>query len=213
MAASGLKLQMEVVRAATIAVHAAAGLVAGAGNRDAARALRAAEGLTRSALVLLHPSVDRKSGVPAEAAVVPDAPRRRRARGKAKRGPVLAEPKDVKEELDSDLGGVGGGGVVALHGHEAAESLAAPIGLVPPGFCGDVDGYMESGDMLDLVEDLPTAAAVATSAPGAAFTAASTGRGERPRLHCTCGYAQPLPKSLKCKGCSWKWTKFDCAGL
>ena len=47
------QVQIEAARAALIALHAAAGLAAGSQPRTALRALRAAEGLTRSAIAVL----------------------------------------------------------------------------------------------------------------------------------------------------------------
>jgi len=70
---------LEAARAATIAVHAAAGLASGARLRDVARVLRAAEGLTRSATVLLAAPSPK---TPEPAATAAAKPRRRKRRGK-----------------------------------------------------------------------------------------------------------------------------------
>ena len=87
---------LEAARAATMSVHAAAG-VASSTSRQAARLLRAAEGLCRTASVLLatplpQPLVSSTPGVDAAAA----PRRRRRPRGKRREG---ARAVDVAMEI------------------------------------------------------------------------------------------------------------------
>ena len=91
----------EAVRAATLTIHAAAGLVRH-GDQQAVRMLRAAEGLCRAALVVLLAPTAAPSPHPPTATQAGEAPRvvvrgrRRRPRGKRGRGSQKDAETDEK---------------------------------------------------------------------------------------------------------------------
>ena len=113
-------LACEAARAAAIVVHSAAGLATGVQIRAAARALRAAEGLVRSAVALLRAGPPaqpaQQPAQPAEAA--PAAGRRRRRR--RRRGPAgdsaPAVERVVPELVDEGAGDLA---MVAAPEHES----------------------------------------------------------------------------------------------
>ena len=168
MAASGTttaasrKAVADAARGALLAVHAAAGLAAVSGARDATRLLRVAEGMTRAAVALL---VAPPSPTPASPEVATgDMPQRKR-RPRGKRG--VQENAVAKEAVDS-------GGV------STAEKSTAPVAAVRPAAPGGgVDSYMDGCELAELhrlaskVEDSAVALGGGTSssasscAPGA----------------------------------------------
>ena len=113
MALTAQRTAMEAARGALLAVHAAAGLSAGANLPEATRICRAAEGLLRTAVAAL--SVPPRASASASPAVVPPAaaPRRRR-RPRARRTKRNANAMDedasltVPAEESRLVGGTGG---------------------------------------------------------------------------------------------------------
>ena len=103
-----LKLIVEAARAATLAVHAAAGLARG--HPQPLRLLRAAEGLCRSAVAVIQVPTRGQSAQPtqpvAEVPVVGVRRRRRRGRGKClKTGevmPELVEQEDIVQGREDE---------------------------------------------------------------------------------------------------------------
>ena len=109
---------VEAVRAATLTVHAAAGLVRH-GDQQAVRLLRASEGLCRAALAVLLQPAAAPSPRPPTATKDDDAPRnvmrgrRRRPRGKRGRG---TQKDDEKVEDDDGRGAKEDAAAVAASG-------------------------------------------------------------------------------------------------
>ena len=96
---------LEAARGAALAVHAAAGLSSGV-EREAARLLRAAEGIVRAAVACLASAPDPipTAATEAEAAAAP----RRRRRPRGRRGRTAEEPReegDAAMPLDAEPGG------------------------------------------------------------------------------------------------------------
>ena len=114
----GRRNMVEAVRAATLTVHAAAGLTRG--DQQAVRLLRAAEGLCRASLAVLLQPAAAPSPPPPTPTPANDAPRRRRRpRGKRSKGTL----KDDEKEEDHDEPGAEEG---------AAATLVAAPGRPPP---------------------------------------------------------------------------------
>ena len=127
---------IEASRAAVIAVHAAVGLTWGH-DRAAARALRAAEALARTAVALLV--------APPPAEVPNAAPRRRRRqRKKHQQGMegVQEEPQVVSQALASPADPSAGGSDEKEVEHPSAMDSAGSGGPF-----ADVDGYMEGAEL------------------------------------------------------------------
>lgn len=136
---------LEASRAASLASHSAAGLVAGAGFREAAKLLRSSEALARAAVALLldTSTAAARSGsvggsrtaTTLEPEPVPDAatraPSKRRRRRNKKKGQVVAlEPGDNME--DEVLAFVGTcDGLSSTASSPPARTLTSTRALVP----------------------------------------------------------------------------------
>ena len=132
---SGLRASaLEAARAAAIATHAAAGLALGV-NRQAARALRAAEACSRSAVALLSaPSAPSPTArLPEDAAEEPPR-RRRRRRGKrgGKKRPADEGPACAGHGLLAEALALRPAELAALPG-PAAEAAAPMVGVEEEG--------------------------------------------------------------------------------
>ena len=191
------RLAVEAARGACLAVHASAGL-AWAVDAEAARALRAGEGLVRAAIARLlalgeTASEEEKKGIRAEGGGEVDLPqasvrKRRRRRpvtsGSGGGGPSPAAGEGVSRSaarrrrrrlrvaaaaggppqataaagadvvLHSVVGGCYGGGGVALDAPATSGTAASPSAR-DGGDRGDVDGYLEGGELVDLGVDRP----------------------------------------------------------
>ena len=96
-----IKGKQEIARAAVLANHAAASMLAAAGDRQVARLLRAAEALSRQAVALVGIVGSPAAAAPAEQvkqAQSRSAVRRRRRRAKAEKEKALKESKANKEQ-------------------------------------------------------------------------------------------------------------------
>lgn len=210
------KLQLEAARAALIAVHAAAGLAVAGGHRTAARALRAAEGLTRSAIALLAaPSPEPPAcATPAAApAAGSDAAPRRPRRPRGRRAEGSGEGTGGKGDAGGGLA-PGGEALMDVCSREPAEGAVEPEGELRPELLHPV--FVAAGGGAAVRRHPPQLQAPSPapgptgSADGAGRSAASTpapsSTSASRRRFCSCGYAQPLPRSGRCEGCHWHWT-------
>jgi len=209
---------LDAARGAGLAMHAASGLSAGV-SREATRLLRAAEGLCRAAVATLAAAASEPAAPPGAAGA--GAPQRRR-RPRARRqqaagglGTAVAAadaPKGQEAAPEAQAGDEHAGHFVhpvfvAAAGNfarnqtalrdrtlgdpnldEAASSEAAPrqqkrAGPRDPDF--DLGGV-----------DVELSNAGAASSRG-------------PLKSCVCGYAEPLSRKRRCKGCGWVYSAKD----
>ena len=137
-----LRAALEAARAASLAVHAAAGLAAPC-SRQAVRLLRAAEGLVRSAVAVLSvlpPPQPAPAAAPV-AGVVAAPLRRRRPRGKRKEKAAKMEVDTVdlhtglaatcagEDEVKGALGCADGNGAVAIRAREELKMYTRHVAL------------------------------------------------------------------------------------
>ena len=204
------------MRAAVLAVHAAAGLTQTL-DAEALRLARVAEGLVRAAVARLEHAARHSAEDPADTTLGAGArtrskPRRRR-RGKGKRAGSNGED--------------GAGDVQMASGANASTAPPAPLGCdsaVPPAVrqpLADIDNYIEGAELALAatsvgVVDLAVAAsgsaaalAAASAPPSSVAGSCSTSSRPKTRFWCSCQYSLPLSKRHKCGGCGWQWTKAD----
>ena len=188
-----LLLALEAARAAALSVHSAAGLARG--SHDALRLLRAAEGLVRSAVVVMRSSAAPESAPPA---AVTEPGRRRRPRGrKGKESRCEGEVEPALENLAKDQDVVMEGAAAAPAALVAPEVALPPSGAGPP-----VAAASESSTPKASSSSLP-AKGDATSAPPAVAVVTHRGKTKQKQgksWSCSCG--QPAGRySWFCSAC------------
>lgn len=233
-------LQIEAARAASLAVHAAAGMAAAAGSRAAARCLRAAEGLVRASVALLQapaaepqPRADAAPGASLGASAGASR-RRRRGRGADRAAEAVAgqagssgnASRKVLQgaELHPPVP-LAGGGALVLQG-ELAPVLPHPVFVAAGGgaalrAAGPAQQEVQlAASRLAVAEALEEPEAMEVS-DGAAPTSSPAGSSARPRPDfidprgrlCTCGHPCCLSRKRRCGGCGWTYTVEQLSGL
>ena len=162
---------MDASRGATLAVHAAAGLAA-AHSREAARLLRAAEGLCRAASAALFVGTGPPATTAADltSAGAATKQRRRKRGGRRRAGQPDAEPEAVIPQVAVQSFGE----AAEVQAFAAAEPTnSSRRAAAPGGEWTDPDAYME-GNELSITE--------APASPAPSVAAASTGSSGVSRL-------------------------------
>ena len=168
-----------------MALHAAAGLAAGP-SREAHRLLRSAEGLVRTAIVLLRATTSPAPASPPTASAT-SAKRRARPRGK----------KGAKDKQAVPENGMVVDSRPSRPEAATAEAGSAAMAALPAASVPDVDEYMEGSELASLT----VAAAVGERAP-------SKGKDKLIKAYlCECGYAVPISRKLRCRGCGWSYER------
>ena len=214
----------EAARCSALAAHSAAGLAAGIGHREAARLLRAAEALSRSAAAVLQapckPVADAGHDIvefpadPSRTQPVGEAlpPRQRRRRAGRKRN--QSGKKDADMEA-AEQGGLGGEADVHVAALAVAPTNSAPTASSPPPVSASglaaPDALVSLGGPVGVGSTQPhgrerTSAAVdgymegcelaslASCGPSASVSAAASVPSASGRFYSQCKFAQPISK-------------------
>ena len=158
MAASapGMRAALEATRGATLAVHAAAGLARPC--QHAARLLRAAEGLCRTATAILLPTPAAQSSPLADPAVSGAPRRRRRPRGqrKSKQTGTVVDTDMASQVAKDDAAAAASGPASVLTTARAPLLLQPAVGRAEPPELDDLWADDSRGATLSLDASLST---------------------------------------------------------
>ena len=202
MAASapGMRAALEATRGATLAVHAAAGLARPC--QHAARLLRAAEGLCRTATAILLPTPEAQSSPYTDPAVSSAPRRRRRPRGQRKGKPTGTEvDTDMASQVAKEDAAAAASGPASVLTRARAPLLLQPaVGCAEPpelddSWADDARGAtlsLDASPMTGKGSGTAVAASVAAQASSACSTAASAGLEARVLRSCSIGRADGL---------------------